>query len=124
VTGGDDLVEKVGGLLVEGQIAQLVNQILSSTFIDEIGYLALDPFGAAGLFQQVGERYEHGSMILTSNKSYGDWGSIFQDNVIASAILDRPLHPATTINIKGESYRLKDQRKAGVLSKAAATPAS
>ncbi len=63
-------------------------------------------------------------MILTSNKSYGDWGSIFQDNVIASAILDRLLHHSTTINIKGESYRLKDKRKAGVLSKAAATPAS
>jgi len=92
--------------------------------LDEIGYLALDQFGATCLFQLVSERYEHGSMILTSNKSYGDWGSIFQDNVIASAILDRLLHHSTTINIKGESYRLKDKRKAGVLSKAAATPAS
>jgi DNA replication protein DnaC len=92
--------------------------------LDEIGYLALDQFGTTCLFQLVSDRYEHGSMILTSNKSYGDWGSIFQDNVIASAILDRLLHHSTTINIKGESYRLKDQRKAGVLSKAAATPAS
>jgi DNA replication protein DnaC len=98
--------------------------MLSSTFLDEIGYLALDQFGATCLFQLVSNRYEHGSMILTSNKSYGDWGSIFQDNVIASAILDRLLHHSTTINIKGESYRLKDKRKAGVLSKAAATPAS
>jgi DNA replication protein DnaC len=50
-------------------------------------------------------------MILTSNKSYGDWGTIFSDNVIASAILDRLLHHSTTINIKGESYRLKEKRR-------------
>ena len=65
----------------------------------------------------VSERYEKGSIILTSNKSYGDWGSIFADNVIASAILDRLLHHSTTINIKGESYRLKDKKKAGVIAK-------
>jgi DNA replication protein DnaC len=92
--------------------------------LDEIGYLGLDQFGATCLFQLVSDRYEHGSMILTSNKSYGDWGSIFSDNVIASAILDRLLHHSTTINIKGESYRLKDKRKAGVLAKTAVTPAS
>jgi len=51
----------------------------------------------------------------TSNKSYGDWGSIFADNVIASAILDRLLNHSTTINIKGESYRLKDKKKAGLI---------
>jgi DNA replication protein DnaC len=92
--------------------------------LDEIGYLALDQFGATCLFQLVSDRYEHGSMILTSNKSYGDWGSIFQDNVIAGAILDRLLHHSTTVNIKGESYRLKDKRKAGVLAKAGAAPAN
>jgi DNA replication protein DnaC len=54
--------------------------------------------------------------VLTSNKSYGDWGAIFADNVIASAILDRLLHHSTTINIKGESYRLKDKKKAGVVA--------
>ena len=89
--------------------------------LDEIGYLGLDAFGATCLFQLVSDRYERGSMILTSNKSYGDWGTIFQDNVIASAILDRLLHHSTTINIKGESYRLKDKRKAGVLAKAGTT---
>ncbi len=90
--------------------------------LDEIGYLALDQFGATCLFQLVSERYERGSMILTSNRSYGDWGSIFQDNVVASAILDRLLHHSTTINIKGESYRLKDKRKAGVLAQTTAPP--
>jgi DNA replication protein DnaC len=92
--------------------------------LDEIGYLALDQFGATCLFQLVSDRYEHGSRILTSNKSYGDWGSIFQDNVIAGAILDRLLHHSTTVNIKGESYRLKDKRKAGVPAKAGGTPAN
>jgi DNA replication protein DnaC len=86
--------------------------------LDEIGYLSLDQFGATCLFELVSDRYERGSMILTSNKSYGDWGTIFADNVIASAILDRLLHHSTTVNIKGESYRLKDKKKAGVLAKA------
>ena len=54
------------------------------------------------------------SIILTSNKSYGDWGSIFGDSIIATAILDRLLHHSTTINIRGESYRLKDRRRAGL----------
>jgi hypothetical protein len=60
-------------------------------------------------------RYERGSIILTSNKSYGDWGSIFGDPIIATAILDRLLHHSTTINIRGKSYRLKDRRRAGLL---------
>ncbi len=60
-------------------------------------------------------RYERGSIILTSNKSYADWGSIFGDPIIATAILDRLLHHSTTINIRGESYRLKDRRRAGLL---------
>jgi DNA replication protein DnaC len=85
--------------------------------LDEIGYLGLDAFGATCLFQLVSDPYEHGSMILTSNKSYGDWGTMFQDNVIATAILDRLLHHSTTINIEGESYRLKEKRKAGVIAK-------
>ncbi len=84
--------------------------------LDEMGYLTLDSFAATCLFQLVSERYEKGSIILTSNKSYGDWGAIFADNVIASAILDRLLHHSTTINIKGESYRLKDKKKAGVVA--------
>ena len=61
-------------------------------------------------------RYERASLILTSNKSFVDWGDIFSDAVLATAILDRLLHHSTTINIKGESYRLKSKRKAGMLS--------
>ena len=92
--------------------------------IDEIGYLPLDAFGATCFFQVVSERYERGSILLTSNKSYADWGSIFQDNVMATAVLDRLLHHSHTINIKGESFRLKDKRKAGVIAKAAPAPAT
>jgi DNA replication protein DnaC len=80
-----------------------------------MGYLPLDELGATIFFQLVSARYERGSIILTSNKSYGDWGSIFGDQIIATAILDRLLHHSSTINIRGESYRLKDRRRAGLL---------
>lgn len=83
--------------------------------IDEIGYLPLDATGAALFFQLISARYERGSIILTSNKSYGEWGGVFGDPIIAAAILDRLLHHSTTINIRGESYRLKERRKAGLL---------
>lgn len=79
--------------------------------IDEIGYLPLDKQGANLFFQLISKRYEKNSTIITSNKSFSDWGEIFGDNVIASAILDRLLHHSTVINIKGESYRLKERKR-------------
>ena len=82
--------------------------------IDEIGYLPFDGEDAHCFFQLVSRRYEKSSMIFTSNKSYGEWGEIFNDHVIAAAILDRILHHCTTINIKGESYRLKERMKHGL----------
>jgi DNA replication protein DnaC len=85
--------------------------------IDEIGYLPLDRNGANLLFQLVARRYERGSIILTSNHSLTGWGEVFGDVVIATAILDRLLHHSTTINIKGESYRLKEKRRAGLLGR-------
>jgi DNA replication protein DnaC len=85
--------------------------------IDEMGYLPLDRMGASFFFQLVSRRYEKGSIIITSNRSYGDWGSIFSDSIIASAILDRLLHHSTTINIRGESYRLREKKKAGIFQK-------
>jgi len=81
-----------------------------------VGYLSLDDAGATILFQLVSARYERGSIILTSNKSYGDWGTVFGDPIIATGVLDRLLHHSSTVNIRGESYRLKDRRKAGLLS--------
>jgi DNA replication protein DnaC len=83
--------------------------------IDEMGYLPFDNFGAHCFFQLVSRRYERASIIFTSNKSYGEWGDIFKDHVIAAAILDRILHHCTTINIKGDSYRLKDRKRQGII---------
>lgn len=80
-----------------------------------MGYLPLDDLGTTIFFQLVSARYERGSIILTSNKSYGDWGAIFGDPIIATAILDRLLHHSTTVNIRGDSYRLKERKKAGLL---------
>jgi DNA replication protein DnaC len=82
--------------------------------VDEIGYLPMDTEGAHLFFQVVSRRYEKGSTIFTSNKSYSEWGEILGDNVIAAATLDRILHHSITLNIKGESYRLLSRRKAGL----------
>ncbi len=83
--------------------------------VDEVGYLPFDTEGAHCIFQLVSKRYEKGSMIFTSNRSYGEWGQVFQDQVIAAAVLDRILHHCTTVNIKGESYRLKERKKYGLI---------
>ncbi len=82
--------------------------------IDEMGYLPFDSEDAHCFFQLVSKRYEKTSTVFTSNKSYGEWGEIFHDQVIAAAVLDRILHHCTTINIKGDSYRLKERKKHGL----------
>ncbi len=82
--------------------------------IDEMGYLPYDRVGATLFFQLVSSRYERGSIILTSNKSFGEWGEVFGDSVLAAAILDRLLHHSYILNIRGESYRLREKRRAGV----------
>lgn len=89
--------------------------------IDEIGYLPIDQAGANLFFQLISRRYEKGPMILTSNQSFGSWGDVFGDRIIAAAILDRVLHHAITVNIRGNSYRLKDKLKAGLMQPAEAT---
>lgn len=83
--------------------------------VDEIGYLPIDRVGANLFFQLISRRYEKGPMILTSNQSFGAWGEVFGDRVIATAILDRVLHHAITVNIRGNSYRLKEKLKAGLI---------
>ncbi len=76
--------------------------------------MPLDQRSAQFLFRLISRRYQKGSIILTSNKSYGEWGDVVSDYVLATAMLDRLLHYSTTINIRGESYRLREKRKAGV----------
>lgn len=85
--------------------------------LDEIGYSQLDRNSAELLFQLISKRYETGSIIMNSNKNFSDWGEILGDTVMATAILDRLLHHCTVINIRGgETYRLKDRKKAGILT--------
>jgi len=112
-----DLVTDLGQAYREGRLDRRLRVYLAPKVlvIDEMGYLPMDELGATIFFQLVSARYERGSIILTSNKSFGDWGSVFGDPIIATAILDRLLHHSTTINIRGESYRLKDRRRAGLL---------
>ena len=83
--------------------------------IDELGYLPLGRNGANLVFQLISRRYERGALLITSNKNFGQWGEVFGDAMLAAAILDRVLHHSITVNIKGESYRLKEKRKAGLL---------
>jgi DNA replication protein DnaC len=79
--------------------------------IDEIGYLPMNIEGANLFFQLIARRYEKVSTIFTSNKTFSQWNDVFADVTIASAILDRILHHCTVINIKGESYRLKERKE-------------
>jgi DNA replication protein DnaC len=83
--------------------------------LDEIGYLPIDRQGANLFFQLISRRYERGPVILTSNQSFANWGEVFGDRVIATAILDRLLHHGITVTIRGDSYRLKEKLKAGLL---------
>jgi DNA replication protein DnaC len=75
--------------------------------IDELGYLPMDQTSAHWVFQVISRRYERGSIVLTSNRGFSDWRAVFADQVVAAAILNRLLHHATVINIKGKSYRMR-----------------
>lgn len=94
----------------EGQLDQRIRFLAryALLIVDEVGFLPLAKGGANLFFQLVNVRYEKGSMILTSNRGFKDWGEIFGDNVIAAALLDRLLHHAVVIQIDGNSYRLRE----------------
>ena len=94
--------------------------------LDEIGYLPMQKQQADMFFQVIAKRYEQGSVILTSNLSFGDWDQSFDNNAaLTSAMLDRLLHHAHVIQIRGESYRLRDARQSGLIgSKANGTQAT
>jgi DNA replication protein DnaC len=88
--------------------------------IDEVGYIPFEPAAANLFFQLVSSRYERASLIVTSNKPFGRWGEVFGDDVVAAAMIDRLVHHAEVIALKGDSYRLKD-RNLGRVPAAAAT---
>jgi len=79
----------------------------SLLIVDEIGYLPVIPGGGNLFFQLVNARYEKGAMILTSNRGFAEWGEIFGDPVVATALLDRLLHHAVVVQIEGSSYRMR-----------------
>lgn len=111
-----DLVNDLRRAYTDGRLDTRMRKYMRPKLllIDEVGYLPLDPIGANLLFQLINTRYERGSIILTSNKGIGEWDELFGDAVLATAVLDRLLHHAHILNIRGQSYRLKDKMKAGV----------
>lgn len=105
-----DLVTSLNQAQFENKLNQRIKNLCKYKLlvIDEVGYLPIDKQGANLFFQLISKRYEKGSIILSSNKSYNHWDEIFGD--ASAAILDRLLHHSTTINIKGDSYRIKDKK--------------
>ncbi len=112
------LIERLKEAYRQDQLDRYLKKLVKPKLliIDEIDYLPFDSAAAYCFFQLISRRYERASTIFTSNKSFGEWGEIFKDQVIAAAILDRILHHCTTMNIRGESYRMKDRLKRDTLS--------
>ncbi len=90
--------------------------------IDEFGVWPCDRLAATALFTLISARYERGSVILTSNKGFAEWGDVLGDVVVATAILDRLLHHSHVLNIRGESYRLREKRRAGLFGPPSSRP--
>jgi DNA replication protein DnaC len=121
----ETLMGRLGRARHENRLDRTLQQLAYPRLLilDELGYLPLSREEASLFFRLLVRRYERGSLIVTSNKSFTDWGKVFNDHVLATAILDRLLHHATTLNIKGESYRLREKKKAGLLGRRPAPPA-
>jgi len=116
-----DLVMLLETAQRQGRLKEVLHRAVNTyrlLIIDEIGYLPMGPEQANLFFQVVSKRYERGAMILTSNLTFGSWDQAFAgEAVLTAAMLDRLLHHATVVQISGESYRLKDKRRAGVMDK-------
>jgi DNA replication protein DnaC len=109
----------------EGKLEQRLAQLAKPKLLimDEFGYLPFEPAAAHLLFQLISRRYERGSMLITSNRAVGEWGTVLGDQVVATAILDRLLHHSHVLTIRGDSYRLREKRRSGLI-KATPAPAS
>jgi len=116
-----DLVMLLEAAQRQGRLKEVLHRAVNTyrlLIIDEIGYLPMGREQANLFFQVVSKRYERGAMILTSNLTFGSWDQAFAgEAVLTAAMLDRLLHHATVVQISGESYRLKDKRRAGVMDK-------
>lgn len=107
----DDLIRQLRTAESLGRFAKKLQTYLRPALlvVDEVGYLPLSRVEANMVFQLVSRRYERGSMIISSNKSFGEWGQVLGDDVLATAILDRLLHHCDVLSINGPSFRLKDR---------------
>lgn len=111
-TGAIDIINSLAAAQAAGSMKRALSHYVKPQVlcIDELGYLPIDKFGADCLFQIVSHRYERGATLVTTNRIYKHWASIFdKDAVLTSALLDRLLHHAETVIIEGKSYRSKDQ---------------
>lgn len=115
-----DLALLLDAAAKQGKLGEVMQRAVNSyrlLILDEIGYLPLSREQANLFFQVIAKRYEKGSLIVTSNLSFSQWDSAFAgDSVLTAALLDRLLHHAHILPIQGESYRLKDKRKAGLMN--------
>ncbi len=105
-----DLVAQLAKAEREGTLRERIRFLCRASLlvVDEIGYLPVTPGGGNLFFQLVNARYEKGAMILTSNRGFAEWGEVFGDPVVATALLDRLLHHAVVIQIEGSSYRMRE----------------
>ncbi len=110
----DDMVRHLKAAEDQGRLISKLTSYLrpSVLVVDEVGYQPLERAEANLVFQVISKRYEKGSIILTSNKTFGEWGQVFGDEVLATAILDRLLHHCEVVSINGNSYRLKNRLQA------------
>ena len=108
-----DLMEDLSGARSEHSLDRRILVYLAhkALVVDGFGIWPYDRDSATAFFTPVSARYERGSMMLTLNKDFGEWGELLGDTVIASAILGRLLHHSQALNIRGESYRLKEKRQ-------------
>ena len=118
-----DLMEDLRKARIEHNLDRRMRVYLSPKVlvVDEFGIWPYDRESATAFFTLVSARYERGSIILTSNKGFGEWGELLGDTVIASAVLDRLLHHSHVLNIRGESFRLREKRQAGAVPVATAS---
>jgi DNA replication protein DnaC len=107
-----DVINTLSAAQTNGILKSELKRYLAPALLvlDEVGYLPIDQRGADLLFQVISQRYERGSLLVTSNKAFKQWSTIFNgDSTITSAVLDRLLHHAETVVIEGSSYRMKDK---------------
>jgi len=105
------LITTLGKALAEGKLDERLKLLSHPQLLicDEIGYLPIDRQGANLFFQLVSRRYERGSIIITSNRGFEAWGEILGDAMVAAALIDRLVHHATMVTLKGKSYRLRER---------------